>query len=151
MSKESYMAGFCKKAAVHNIDPKALARFAVQKSAESSSEGRSAGAVAKPGIWQNVIAAIEKAKASGKSAVGKAVEWHKNLSAPMKTLVNAGIGSAVGTGLGAAVAGKKGLRAGSILGAVGGAGSTVDWKALAEHLGKLSAQGKDEAGAATNA
>ena len=157
MSKESYRTGFCKKAAAHNIDPQALARFAVQKAAAeaaaapaagAASAGGASGAGAKTSVWQNVMAAIEKAKAAGKGAAENAVKWYGAQDATTKALIGAGLGSAAGTGLGAALAGKKGLRAGAILGAVGGAGATVDWKALSEHLGKLSAQGKAEADAA---
>lgn len=152
MSKESYRAGFCKKAAAHNIDPQALARFAVQKAAaDAAPAGGAAGAGAKPSVWQSVMADIEKAKAAGKGAVENAVNWYGAQDATTKALIGAGLGSAAGTGLGAALAGKKGLRAGAILGAVGGAGATVDWKALAENLGKLSAQGKAEADAAAKA
>lgn len=134
MSKESYMAGFCKKAEAHNIDPHALARFAVQKAAADAPAGGTGAA--QPGIWAKVMDAINEAKAAAGRATGDAKLWLDKHPAA-KALAGAGVGSVVGTGLGAALAGKKGLRAGAILGAIGGAGASVDWNALSEHLGKL--------------
>lgn len=140
------MEGFCKAAAANKVDPKALAQFAVQKVAQdapaagtSPTAGTADAGAAKAGVWQNVLAAIAKAKDAAKGAAKSTGEWYGKQNAATKALIGAGVGSTLGTGLGAALHGKKGLRSGSILGALAGAGaSQVDWKALAEHFGQLS-------------
>ena len=142
MSKQSYMAGFCKAAESNGVDPKALAAFAVEKAAQEAAAAGAAPAAGaaggESGVWKNVLDAINKAKAAAKGAAKSTKDWYGKQNAATKALIGAGLGSAVGTGLGAAVVGKKGLRSGSILGALAGAGaSQVDWKALAEHFGQI--------------
>ena len=139
MSKQSYKDGFCKAAKANGVDPRFLAEYAVEKAAQAAA-GSGAGAAAggKSDIWASVMDVINKAKAKTNEFAGKTKDWYVAQHPAVKALIGAGIGSAAGTGLAAAVKGKKGLRAGSILGALAGAGaSQVDWHALAEHFGQI--------------
>lgn len=131
MSKQSYIYGFCKKAAENGLDPIALAKFAVQKEAEGAAPAGGSD------VWGKVMEAIDKAKAKTIDAAKSTAKWYGNQNQAVKALIGAGLGSAAGTGLGAALAGKKGLRSGAILGAVGGGAAAVDWKALADSLSNL--------------
>lgn len=145
MSKQSYIDGFCKKAAENGVDPRALAMFAVQKEAQDAAPAPApAAAGGGSDVWAKVMEAINKAKAKTMEAAKSTAEWYGDQNQAVKALIGAGLGSAAGTGLGAALAGKKGLRAGAILGAVGGGAGAVDWKALAESFKRL--QKKDNGG-----
>lgn len=118
MSKQSYIDGFRKAAEARNVDPEALAKYLMSKKAEGE---------ATTGLWDQVRAAIGDAKKW----------WDDPANVAYKPLIGAGIGSALGTGLGAALHGKKGLRGGAILGALGGGLGTVDWEALNKALGSM--------------
>jgi len=123
MSKQSYLAGFCKAAEAKNVDPKALAEFAMQKHAEDSGKG----------LWDIVKEYLEKVKTNTVSGAEKVKDWYVNRAGEStKSLIGAGLGAAVGTGLGAAVTGgKKGLVPGAIIGGIGGAAAPhVNWKAV---------------------
>ena len=139
MSKQSYIDGFCKKAADNGLDPRALAQFAVQKEAQDASATAAGGG---SDVWGKVMEAINKAKAKTIDAAKSTAKWYGKQNQAVKALIGAGLGSAAGTGLGAALAGKKGLRAGAILGAVGGGAGAVDWKALAESFKRLQKEDK---------
>lgn len=149
MSKQSYIEGFCKKAAENGLDPKALAQFAVHKEAQDAAAAAS-GSGEKSEIWAKVMELLGKAKAKTIDAAKSTAQWYGNRNQAEKALIGAGLGSAVGTGLGAAIAGKKGLRAGAILGAVGGGVGAVDWKALSEAFGKMQNENKGGNVANTN-
>ena len=138
MSKQSYIDGFCKKAAENGVDPRALAQFAVQKEAQDAAAAAGGGS----DVWGKVMEAINKAKAKTIDAAKSTAQWYGKQNQAVKALIGAGLGSAAGTGLGAALAGKKGLRAGAILGAVGGGAAAVDWKALAESFKRLQKEDK---------
>lgn len=127
MSKQTYAAGFCKAAAAYNVDPRELAKFALSKKAEGE-----------PGLWQQVLASIEDAKNAAKGGLADAKKWWDGQDQSTKAILGALGGSALGTGLGAAVKGTKGLRAGAILGALGGGAAAVDWKALSSQLDTLA-------------
>lgn len=134
MSKQSYMNGFCKAAAANNVDPRALARFAVEKAAAD------AAPVPKASLWDEVLSAIDAAK-------NKAQNTWKGLDPNTRELLKltggALGGAALGTGLGAVVGGKRGLGAGAVIGALGGgaaAGTQVDWNALAQHFGNMTSE-----------
>ncbi len=110
MSKQTYLAGFCKAAAARGVNPEALARFAIQKEAQDSN----------PDIWAKVLKYIKNAKDM----------W--NILGPSTQSAISGLaGSAIGTGLGASIGGTKGLVLGAIVGAIAGAGAPhVDWRAV---------------------
>ena len=134
MSKQSYKDGFCKASMANGVDPKLLAAYAVEKAAQDS--GSAAGD--KSGFWESLMDMINRASVKGHQIAEDTKTWYGGAHPALKALIGAGIGSAAGTGLAAAVKGKKGLRAGSILGALAGAGaSQVDWHALAEHFGQI--------------
>lgn len=139
MSKQSYIDGFCKKAAENGVDPRALAQFAVQKEAQDAAAAAAGGG---SDVWGKVMEAINKAKAKTIDAAKSTAQWYGKQNQAVKALIGAGLGSAAGTGLGAALSGKKGLRAGAILGAVGGGAAAVDWKALAESFKRLQKEDK---------
>ena len=139
MSKQSYIYGFCKKAAENGLDPRALAQFAVHKEAQDASAAAAGG---DSDVWGKVMEAINKAKAKTIDAAKSTAQWYGKQNQAVKALIGAGLGSAAGTGLGAALAGKKGLRAGAILGAVGGGAGAVDWNALAESFKRLHKEDK---------
>lgn len=121
MSKKSYIAGFCKAASAMNVNPEALARFAMSKAAEG--EG---------GVMSSI-----------NNALGGALNWWNNPdNAAWRPLIGAGVGSALGTGIGAAVKGKKGLRSGAILGALGGGLAAVNWNQLAKALERMQNESK---------
>ena len=132
MSKRSYMNGFCKVAAANNVNPQALARYALEKDA---GDGAS--------VMDKILASARDIATSAKSKWDDADEGTK---AAIKLLGGAGLGSALGTGAAAAVAGKKALRKGAVGGALLGAiagGSQVDWRALYDQLDALSSAAKD--------
>lgn len=141
MSKQSYIDGFCKKAAENGVDPRALALFAVQKEAQDAAPAPAAAGSGSD-VWAKVMEAINKAKAKTIDAAKSTAQWYGKQNQAVKALIGAGLGSAAGTGLGAALAGKKGLRAGAILGAVGGGAGAVDWNALAESFKMMQKEDK---------
>lgn len=91
-----------------------------------------ATAAAQPGIWDTVMSKIDEAKKWYNDPNNRA--WHP--------LINAGIG-AVGLGaLNKLTGGSFGR--GALLGGIGGAATGVDWKALAESLGKKKEEPKND-------
>ena len=121
MSKQSYMAGFCKVAAANNVDPRALAAYIV-KCAEDDKPGKAKE------IWDKVLAYLKDLK-------NKSVETYNNMTPNQKALAGAAGGLLAGGGLGAAIGGKKGILPGSVIGALGGgAAANVDWKKVVEYL-----------------
>ena len=100
------------------------------KTAQDASAATPAPATAKPGIWDTVMSKIDEAK-----------KWYDNNQA-WRPLVNAGIG-AVGLGALNKLTGGKFWR-GAMLGGLGGAATGVDWKALADSLGKKKEEPKKE-------
>lgn len=120
MRRKSYIDGFCKVAAAHGVDPRTLARYAIEKKAEGE------------GGYLDKI----------KDLLGQANNWYNEQSEGVKGLIGAGAGALAGTGIGAALAGRKGIRSGAVLGALGGGYAAVDWKALAKALGDLGEQAK---------
>ena len=129
MSERSYIAGFCKAASAHNVDPKLLARYAVEKEAQDAAAGSS--------LYNKIMAKLTEYGAAAKKKSDDALAWYVNADPTVKALIGAGLGSAAGTGIGAALAGKKGLRSGAILGALGGGAAAMDWKAISEALSKM--------------
>lgn len=130
MSKQTYVEGFCKAAAAKGIDPKALARYVLSKEAQDGEQT----------LAQRL-----------KDALGDAKVWYDRQNEGVKGLIGAGTGALVGTGLGAALGGKGVIRTGSILGAIAGGASTVDWKKLSDELGKLADQSRARAKAKADA
>ena len=132
MSKRAYIAGFCKAAEAMGVDPEKLARHVLEKQAQEK------------GIWDKTIEAIENLKKTTAGALGKGKLWlDENPTA--KALAGTAGGSLLGLGLGSALAGKKGLRTGAILGAAGGLGASVDWKALSKALGEAGKKASEQA------
>lgn len=103
MSKESYMAGFCKKAAEYNVDPHKLAQFAAQKF-----EKEAAG-----DVWGKVKQFLETAKQNA----GKA---RNSVDPKLRPLAGRAIGAGVGAGGGAILGKLLGIGAGE--GAIAGLG-----------------------------
>lgn len=136
MSRQSYMNGFCKVAAANNVNPQALARYALEKRSQDVS------------FKDKILAAARDAKDKWDAA-------DDSTKAIAKTLGGAGLGSLLGLGAGSALAGKAGIRAGTVggalLGAAAGAyGGKVNWEELAKKLGQMSrdAKGRVESAAA---
>lgn len=100
------------------------------KTAQDASAATPAPAAANPGIWDTVMAKIDEAK-----------KWYDNNQA-WRPLIHAGIG-AVGLGALNKLTGGKFWR-GAMLGGLGGAATGVDWKALADSLGKKKEEPKKE-------
>lgn len=149
MSKQSYLNGFCKTAEANGVDPKALARFAIEK----CSQDGAAAAGDKAGMWEAIKAWLESAK--NKTIDPKTWEWFTNRGSSVQSLIGAGAGAALGTGLGAAVSKKgkrkSGLTAGAILGAIAGASAPhVDWKAIANSFKDKKPAGGETAPAKDN-
>ena len=136
MSRQSYMNGFCKVAAANNVNPQALARYALEKKSQDVS------------FKDKILAAVRDAKDKWDAA-------DDSTKAIAKTLGGAGLGSLLGLGAGSALAGKAGIRSGTVggalLGAAAGAyGGKVNWEELAKKLGQMSrdAKGRVESAAA---
>ena len=136
MSRQSYINGFCKVAAENNVNPQALARYALEKKSQDVS------------FKDKILAAVRDAKDKWNAA-------DDSTKAIAKTLGGAGLGSLLGLGAGSALAGKTGIRAGTVggalLGAAAGAyGGKVNWEELAKKLGQMSrdAKGRVESAAA---
>ena len=103
MSKESYMAGFCKKAADHNVDPCKLAQFAARQL-----EKEAAG-----DVWGTVRKFLETANQNA----GKV--WN-SIDPKLRPLAGGAIGSGIGAGGGAILGKLLGIGAGK--GALAGLG-----------------------------
>lgn len=125
-------------AEANGIDPRALARFALEKCSQDAAAPAAAAAGDSAGMWEAVKAWLEQAKNWTVDKSKGAKDWYLHEAGPStQSLIGAGVGSAIGTGLGAAVSkkGKRktGLTAGAILGALAGASAPhVDWKAIAD-------------------
>lgn len=104
MSKESYMAGFCKKAAAHNIDPQKLAQFVAQQLDKQAAAGD---------VWGKVMQVIETAKQNAVNA------WNR-IDPELRPLAGGAIGAGVGAGGGALLGKLLGIGAGK--GALAGLG-----------------------------
>jgi hypothetical protein len=131
MSKQTYMNGFCKVAAANNVNPQALARYALEKNA-----GDGASVMDKILAYARDIATNAKSKWDGAGEGTKAI---------IKLLGGASAGSAIGTGIAAAVNGKKDLRRGAVTGALLGTlagGSQVNWHNIYDKLDDLSKAAK---------
>ena len=132
MSKQSYIRGFAKKAAERGIDPEALAKLVLSKSAQDA--GADDWKTKSKELWAKVMEKIDAAKS-----------WYnKEMPEAAKDLLAAGVGAGVGTGIGAAVKGKKGLVPGAIIGGLGGGAlrrvSDEQWKAVMDYLTKSKAK-----------
>ena len=103
MSKESYMAGFCKKAAEHNVDPCKLAQFAARQ-LEKDAAGD---------VWGTVRKFLETAKQNA----GKV--WN-SIDPKLRPLAGGAIGAGIGAGGGAILGKLLGVGAGK--GAIAGLG-----------------------------
>lgn len=122
MSQESYLAGFCKTAEAHGVDPAALAEYAVKTAKDET------------------------------GMLAQALDWIKNkanqfegMHPSTRALIGAGVGGAAGGGLGAAIKGKKGVGTGAAIGAlVGGGAGAVPWRDLAKSLDDYIAKRKRE-------
>lgn len=124
-------------AEANGIDPKALARFALEKCSQDAAATAPAAGGDSAGMWEAVKAWLEQAKNWTATKSRDAATWYGKKGPSVQSLIGAGAGAALGTGLGAAVSkkGKRktGLTAGAILGALAGASAPhVDWKAIAE-------------------
>lgn len=104
MSKESYRAGFCKKAAAHNIDPQKLAQFVEQQLDKQAAAGD---------VWGKVMQVIETAKQNAVNA------WNR-IDPELRPLAGGAIGAGVGAGGGAILGKLLGVGAGK--GAIAGLG-----------------------------
>ena len=104
MSKESYMAGFCKKAAANNIDPQKLAQFVAQQLDKQAAAGD---------VWGKVMQVIETAKQNA----GKV--WN-SIDPKLRPLAGGAIGAGIGAGGGAILGKLLGVGAGK--GAIAGLG-----------------------------
>ena len=103
MSKESYMAGFCKKAAEHNVDPRKLAQFAARQLKKEAAGD----------VWGTVRKFFETAKQNA----GKV--WD-SIDPELRPLAGGAIGAGVGAGGGALLGKLLGIGAGK--GALAGLG-----------------------------
>ena len=124
MSKESYMAGFCKNAAEHNVDPCKLAQFAARQL-----EKEAAG-----DVWGTVRKFLETAKQNA----GKV--WN-SIDPKLRPLAGGAIGAGVGAGGGAILGKLLGVGAGK--GAIAGLGiGGISGSALANKnvVAKLNAR-----------
>ena len=124
-------------AEANGVDPKALARFALEKCSQAGDSPAPAAATPgnNAGVWDTLKAWLENVKS--KTVDPNTWKWFTERGPSVQSLIGAGAGAALGTGLGAAVSKKgkrkSGLTAGAILGALAGASAPhVDWKAIAE-------------------
>ena len=140
MSRQSYINGFCKKAALNGVDPHALADIVV-KNAQAGSASN---------IWSQVMQFLSKAKDAAKGAYGDLKGKYALLSPKEKALVNAAGGTLLGGAVGGLFGGKKGALAGSVLGGATGAATQVDWKSILKKIEGMNKKTKTENGGETS-
>jgi outer membrane lipoprotein SlyB len=141
MSRQSYINGFCKRAASNGVDPHALAAL-VTKEAQAGSASN---------IWSQVMQFLSKAKDAAKGAYGDLKENYKFLDPKTKALVNTAGGTLLGGTVGGLFGGKKGALAGSVLGGATGAATQVDWKSILKKIEGMNKKTKTEnSGAASD-